>query len=78
MIVYRNPLEQWFWEDGWRYVGSITLLFAALFIGVIWWGEYKAKRERKKRWLEMNETQRNAWRHFYRRNNLEAKEWEKC
>jgi hypothetical protein len=76
MILYQNPLDQWFWEGGWFYVGGAALIAAALFIGVIWWGEYKAKQERKKRWLEMNETQRKAWRHFNRRNNFEAEEWE--
>ena len=77
MIMSRNPMEQWFWEGGWLYMGGATLLVAVLFFGLMAWGDYKSKQERKKRWLAMNETQRKAWRYFNRRNNFEAEEWEK-
>lgn len=77
MIMYRNPLDKWFWEGGWVYVGGATLLLAVLFFGWMAWSEYQSKQERKKRWLAMNEAQRQSWRNFNIRNYIEAEEWEK-
>lgn len=77
IIVYHNPLDQWFWEGGALYVGGVLLVILILFGTWISWENYKSKKERKKRWLAMNETQRNQWRYFSRRNNFEMEEWEK-
>jgi len=77
MIMYRNPLDQWFWETGWQYIGSIALVLLVWFLVWQWWDVRQSKAARKKRWLEMSETQRRAWRHFNQRNNFEAEEWEK-
>jgi hypothetical protein len=77
IIAYRNPVEQWFWEGGWLYVTALVFAVAAVFWAWSIWGEYRAKQRRKKRWMQMNEAQRAAWRHYNRRNNFEAEEWEK-
>lgn len=77
MIIYRNPLEQWFWEEGWRYVGSVVLVLAVAFIVWQTWVSYKSKAERKKRWLAMTDGQRRQWRYFNSRNNFEHEQWEK-
>ena len=77
MIMYRNPLDQWFWETGWQYVGSIVLLLLVWFLAWQWWSDRKSKAARKKRWLQMNEAQRRSWKNFNRLNNFEAEEWEK-
>lgn len=77
IITYRNPLEQWFWEGGYTYVGTAVIAFAAVYFVGMWWVERKDKAERKKRWLKMNETQRASWRYFNRRNGYEAESWEK-
>ena len=77
MIFYRNPLEQWFWEIGWPYIVGIVLVLLIWFVVNEWLYERKAKAKRKAAWLAMNETQRDSWRYYNKKNNFEAEEWEK-
>jgi cytochrome b len=77
MIVYRNPIDQWFWEGGYTTVAYIVLaLIAISFV----WGlidRWKSDRAAKKRWQEMTPGQRQQWRYFNRRNNFLMEKWEK-
>lgn len=77
IVVYRNPIEMWFWEGGWAYVlVPIAVAFALLLVWIAW-QERKAKQRRKQDWLKMNKAQRESWRYESPRNKFEAKEWEK-
>jgi hypothetical protein len=76
IVVYRNPLEQWFWETGWIYIGSIALVVVIIYLGYLHIVEKRDKAFRKKRWKEMTPGQRESWRYFNRRNNFEHEEWE--
>ena len=77
IIAYRNPLDQWFWEGGYLYVSAVVLIVVGLFVGFDWWSSYRAKQRRKQRWLEMNESERAAWRYYTQRNGFESEEWMK-
>lgn len=56
-VLYRNPLEQWWWESGvayWVY-GGIALFFVVTFAWVWisdWLFERKKEADRKKRHVE--------------------------
>ena len=46
MIIYSNPIHQWFWEGGWFWIGAAGL---AIGIACILLDKYNAwKRGRKK------------------------------
>jgi hypothetical protein len=93
IIVYRNPLEKWFWEGGAIYIGAailaLILIAWAIYIGaailalilIAWawshWDALKAKRLRKERYLAMNEAQRARWRYSSPRNSFEAEDRER-
>lgn len=77
IITYRNPVEMWFWEGGWIYVGVGVLVVFAVAWSLLAWEERKAKQRRKERYMKMNAAQRASWRYLNQRNNIEAKEWEK-
>ena len=77
MIMYRNPLDQWFWEGGYIYFAIVFAVFIAVYFGYVFISGWIDRRRRIKRWVNMPEEKRKAWRDFNKRNNIQLEEGER-